>query len=82
MPAQAALAEATGDFGERMHVDDAGADLGELALGTVGVTLVEPLGHHHTEHRVAQEFQTFIGGQATVFIRVGPVRQREREQVW
>ena len=33
------------------------------------------------EHRVAQELQALVGGQAAVLVREGPVGQREDEQV-
>ena len=42
--AQAGRAEPAGDVGERAHVDHRGAQLGQLALGQVGVAGVERVG--------------------------------------
>ena len=79
--ADAAVAEPPRDPGERAHVDHRGAQLGQLPLGQVGLAAVERVGDDQAEHRVAQELQALVGGQAAVLVRVRAVGQREPEQV-
>jgi hypothetical protein len=45
------------------------------------VVAVEPLGDDDREHRVAEELQPLVGGQPTVLVRVGAVREREGEKL-
>src|SRR6478735_11184853 len=70
-----------GDLGERARVDDGGAQLGQPALGEVGVLEVERLGDDHAEHRVAEELQALVGRQVAVLVGVGAVRQGKLEQL-
>jgi hypothetical protein len=76
------LAQADGatDLGQRPGVDHGGAELGQPALGQVGMADVERLGDHDAEHGVAEELQPLVGGQATVLVGVGPVGQGALEQ--
>ena len=69
------------DLGEGAGVDDGGAQLGQPALGEVGVGEVERLGDDHAEHRVAEELQALVGRQAAVLVGVGAVRQGALEQL-
>jgi hypothetical protein len=46
-----------------------------LALGQVGVVVVERGGDHDAEHGVAEKLQPLVGGQATVLVGVGAVGQ-------
>ena len=78
--ADAAVAEPAGDAGQRGHVDHGGTQLGQLALGEVGLAAVELVGDDQAEHRVAQELQALVGGQAAVLVRERPVGQRQAEQ--
>ena len=78
--ADAALAQPPGDPGQRGHVDHGGTQLGQLALGEVGLAAVELVGDDQPEHRVAQELQALVGRQAAVLVREGPVGQRQPEQ--
>ena len=38
------------------------------------------LGDHQAEHRVAEELQALVGGQAALLVRVGAVGQGALEQ--
>ena len=78
--AEAAVAEPAGDAGQRGHVDHGGAQLGQLPLGQVGLAAVERVGDDEAEHRVAEELQALVGGQAAVLVRLGAVGERQREQ--
>ena len=79
--AEPALAEPARHLGQRVHVHHAGAQLGQLALGLLRVLVVQALGDAQAEYRVAQEFQALVGRQAAVLVGVGPVRQREPQQI-
>ena len=57
-----------GHAGQRPRVDHGRAQLGQPALGQVGVSEVERLGDHDPEHRVAEELQALVGGQPTVLV--------------
>ena len=72
--------ETARDVGEGSHVDDGGAQLGQLALGLVGVGAIEGVGDDEPQHRVAQELQALVVGQAAVLVGVRPVRQGTRQQ--
>ena len=69
------------DLGQRAGVDDGRAQLGQPALGEVGVGEVERLGDDDAEHRVAEELQALVGRQAAVLVGVGAVRQGALEQL-
>ena len=69
------------DPGQRAGVDDRRAQLGQLALGEVGVGAVERLGHDDAEHRVAEELQALVGRQAAVLVGERAVRQGALEQL-
>src|SRR5699024_7116706 len=73
--------EVAGDVGEDVGVDQARADLGQVALRPVRVGVVEVLGHHELEYRVTEELEPLVVGHAPVLVRVGPVRQRLRGQL-
>ena len=77
------LAEAdhAGDLGERAGVDDGGAELGQPALGEVGVEQVERLGDDDAEHGVAEELEALVGRQPAVLVGVRAVRQGAVEQL-
>src|SRR5829696_3971596 len=53
-----------GQLGEGGGVHHGLADVGELALGQIGVALVGEVGHHPAEDGVAEEFQTLVRGVA------------------
>ena len=65
----------------RAGVDDRRAQLGQPALGQVGVGAVEGLGHDDAEHRVAEELQALVGRQAAVLVGVGTVGEGALEQL-
>ena len=73
-------AERAGDVGERAHVDHGGPQLGQLALGEVGVVAVERVGDDEAEHGVAEELQALVVGQAAVLVGVRAVRQGTQKQ--
>ena len=75
-----AEADAAADLGERAGVDHGRAQLGQPALGQVGVAQVERLGDDDAEHRVTEELEPLVGRQPAVLVGVGPVRQRAVEQ--
>ena len=79
--AEAALAQLAGHVGEHVGVDQARADLGEVALGPVGVRAVEVLGHHELEHGVAEELEPLVVGQAPVLVRERPVGQGQLREL-
>ena len=79
--AEPVVAEPGGHPGQRVHVDHAGPQLGQLPLGQVRVVAVEPLGDDDAQHRVAQELQPLVGGQPAVLVGVGAVGQRQGEQL-
>ncbi len=79
-PARSGAADRAADVGQRAHVDDRGAQLGQLALGQVGVGQVERFGDDDAEHRVAEELQPLVVRQPAVLVGVGPVGQRALEQ--
>ena len=78
--AQAVVGQMPPDVGQRVGVDDAGAQLGQITLGAVGVAVVELLGDGQPEHRVAEELQALVGGQPAVLVGVAAVRERDGEQ--
>ena len=69
------------DPGQGAGVDDRRAQLGQVALGQVGVGAVERLGDDDAEHRVAEELQALVGRQAAVLVGVGAVGQGALEQL-
>ena len=75
-----AEADAAADLGQRAGVDDRGAQLGQPALGEVGVGAVERLGDDDAEHGVAEELQPLVGRQAAVLVGVRAVGQGALEQ--
>ena len=72
--------DAAADLGERPGVDHGGAQLGQPALGQVGVLGVERLGDDDTEDRVTEELEPLVGGQSAVLVGERPVRQGTVEQ--
>ena len=70
-----------GDVGEGAGVDHRGAQLGQPALGQVGVGAVERLGDDDAEHGVAEELQPLVGRQAAVLVGERAVRQGALEQL-
>ena len=60
--------------------DDGRPQLGQLALGQVGVVAVQRVGDHEPEHGVAEELQALVVGQPAVLVRVGAVRQGTQQQ--
>ena len=76
-----AEADAAADLGQRAGVDDRGAQLGQPALGEVGVGAVERLGDDDAEHRVAEELQALVGRQAAVLVGVRAVGEGALEQL-
>jgi len=73
--------ELAGDVGQCPGVDDGGTQLGQLTFGQIRIRDEEVLSHNQTEHRVTEKLQTFIGGQATLFVRVRTMRQGAVEQL-
>ena len=59
----------------------AGLQLGQFALGAVGVPGEDLGGDHQTEHGVAEELEPLVGGQAAVLVGVAAVGQREGQQI-
>jgi hypothetical protein len=76
-----AQADGAGHLGQGAGVDDGRPQLGQQPLGQRGLGEVEGLGDDHPEHRVAEELQPLVGGQATVLVRIGPVRQGKVQQL-
>ena len=74
-------ADRASDLGQRAGVDDGGAQLGQPALGEVGMGAVERLGDDHAEHGVAEELQPLVGGQPAVLVGVRAVGQGALEQL-
>ena len=73
--------DAAADLGQRAGVDDRGAQLGQPALGEVGVGEVEGLGDDDAEHGVTEELQPLVGRQPTVLVGVRAVGQGALEQL-
>src|SRR6266576_3004774 len=48
------------DVGERRHVHDRRAELGEIALGHPRVHPVREIGHDQAEHRITEELEPFV----------------------
>src|SRR6478672_641400 len=69
-----------GDVSQGTHVDHRGPQLGQLALGKVGVVGVERVGDDEPEHGVPEELQALVVGQAAVLVRIGPVGQGTQKQ--
>jgi hypothetical protein len=65
-PDVVAQGEVAAHIGEGPHVDDRGAQLGQLPLRQLGVATEQRVGHDQAEHRVAEELQPLVGGQPTV----------------
>ena len=59
---------------------ETGPALGEVTLRQQRVVAVQHHCDRLTQNRVAEELQALVRGQATVFVRVGAVRQRQLEQ--
>ena len=79
--AEPVRAEPAGHVGQRARVDHAGPQLGQPPLGQVRVVVEQRGGDHHAEHRVAEELQPLVGGQAAVLVRVRAVGQRPLQQL-
>ena len=73
--------ELAGDVGQRPGVDNSRTQLGELALGEIRIGDEKVLGHDQPKDRVTEEFQTLVGGEATLLVRVRPVCQGAIEQL-
>lgn len=80
MHSEPAFSEAARHLGERVHVDNARADLGEFALGLVRVGEVELFGHREPEDGIAEELETFVGGQSAVLVGVRAVGERQGQE--
>ena len=70
-----------GHLGQRAHVDHRGAQLGQLPLGQVGWRAEQRVGDDQAEHRVAEELQPLVGGQAAVLVGVRAVGQGALKQL-
>src|SRR4051794_17098801 len=68
-------------LGEGACVDHGGPQLGEPTLGELRVAGVEGLGDDDAEDRVAEELEALVGGQATVLVGVGAMRERKLQQL-
>ena len=75
-----AQADGPGHLSESPHVDHRRPQLGELALGQVGVGPVERVSNDEAEHRVAEELEALVVGQATVLVGIRAVREGTDEQ--
>ena len=73
--------ESTGYTSQRVHVDHAGAQLGELPLGQVRVGAEQVIGNHHTEHRIAEKLQALVRFETTAFVGVGAMREGQHQQL-
>ena len=73
--------DAAADLGQRAGVDDGRPQLGQPALGEVGVGAVERLGDDDAEHGVTEELQALVGRQPAVLVGVRAVGQRALEQL-
>jgi hypothetical protein len=73
--------ELPGDVGQRPGVDHRGPQLGQLALGQVGIGHEQVLGDDKTEHGVAEELQALVGRQAAALVGVRAVRQGTVQQL-
>jgi len=60
--AKAVVGQMAPHLGQRLGVDDAGAQFGQVALGAVGVAVVELLGDGQPENRVAEKLQALVRG--------------------
>ena len=74
-------AERAGHHGERLGADDRGAELGQLALGQVGVVLEQGVGDDQAEHRVAEELEALVVGDLAVLVRERAVREGVLQQL-
>ncbi len=68
-------AERTGDDSQGLGADDGSAQLGQLAFGQIGVLGEKGVGDDEPEHRVAEELEALVVGDATVLVRERTVRQ-------
>jgi hypothetical protein len=71
------LADAEGarHLGQRLGADDGGSQLGQLALGQLGMGREQRVGHDQPQHRVAEELETLVVGDPAVLVRERAVRQ-------
>ncbi|BCP27428.1 hypothetical protein MINTM025_37840 [Mycobacterium intracellulare] len=77
---EAPLAELSPDVGQRLGVDDAGPQLGQVPLAAIGMAVVELVGDGQAQHGVAEKLQPLVGRQPAVFVGVAAVRQRQGQQ--
>ncbi len=78
---QAVVGEMPTDVRQRLGVDDAGSQLGQITFGTLRMPVVELLGDRQAEHRVPEELQAFVGGQPAVLVGEAAMRERHGEQL-
>ncbi len=69
-----------GHLRQRRGVDDALAQVGELALGQVAVAAEGEVGDHPAEHGVAEELEPLVGGLPAHLRAPRPVRHRPAQQ--
>jgi len=66
--------------GQGPHLHHGRPQLGQLALGQVGIAAEQGVRDDQAEDRVAQELEPLVGGQPAVLIRVGTVREGALQQ--
>ena len=64
--AQPVVGQVARDIGQRMGIDHAGPQLGQVAFRTVGVAVEELVGDGQAQHGVAEELQALVGRQPAV----------------
>lgn len=67
-------------IGQRLSVDHAGPQFGQVAFRAFRVPVEEFVGDRQPEHRVAQELQPLVGRQPAVLIGVAAMGQRQRDK--
>jgi hypothetical protein len=73
--------EGPGHPGQGPHLHHGGPQLGQLALGKVGIPAEQGVRDDQAEDRVAEELEPLVGGQPAVLIRVGTVREGALQQL-
>lgn len=79
-PDEGPQVESATDLRQRTRVDHRGPQLGQLALGQVGVGAVQRVRDDEAEHGVPEELQPLVRRQAAVLVRVGTVGQRSHQK--
>jgi hypothetical protein len=62
MRAEALLGQIPRDFGQRLGVDDARPQFGQISLRALGMSVEQFVGDGQPEDSVAKKLQTLVGG--------------------